>query len=154
MAKHTPGATKHPKIIEVAMQRLHRAGLKPKLENVKVVDSQPADPTVGIFSGYEVVNYQIQLQAQKELSVFENNDGPASKIAHTDFYSGRRANSFMGMLSALSVQPDVSVFIEAKGSKIVLHIQVVKEIQHLRAEKDLERGREAMQEMETDNEED
>ena len=154
MAKHNPGATKHPKIIEIAMQRLHRAGLKPKLVSVNVVDSQPADPSVGIFSGYEVVNYQIQLQAQKELAVFENTDGPSAKIAHTDFYSGRRANSFMGMLSALAVQPDVSVFVEAKASKILLHIQVVKEIQALSAQKDYERGLDAMKEMEQDDEAD
>lgn len=121
MAKHDLGSTKYPKIIEIVMQRLHKAGLQPKLISVDLVDKQPPDPSVGIQVGYEIKNYQIQLQA-KEVEMFSNENGPAEKVTHSDFYSGRRANSLMGVFSALSIQPDTSVYLEAKGSKLIIHV--------------------------------
>lgn len=130
MARYDKGATNHPKIIEVVMQRLHRAGLKPKLEKVETVDSQPADPSVGIFSGYEVINYPIVITQQKEIEVLDNQQADGKRVPLSDFYSGRRANTLMGAFAALASHPDISVYMEAKSSKIILHVSMTKDIQN------------------------
>lgn len=117
-----------PKVIEMVMQRLHRSGFKPHMESVDVIDTHPADPSVGITSGFQVTEYRILLSPiEGFFPVYKSSDGQPRSLA--DFHSGKRSNSLVGALLLLSTLRNIDDYgFAVKGGKLYLYVDHVSDM--------------------------
>lgn len=117
-----------PKIVQMTMQRLHRAGFKPHMESVDVIDTHPADPSVGVMSGFQVVEYRILLTPiEGFFPVYKSSDGQPRSLM--EFHSGKRSNSLLGAVTLLATLRNIDDFgFAVKGSKLYLYIDHVTDL--------------------------